>query len=148
MATDASPSSGAYWGYWKHKVEQLWKELEDVKQRLDKLEKGTIAPTRAPSSAPMKTIKDEPLDGGLVPVRVGENSTIKPPVPIIRKTEHENVVIKTLKSGPLNIVDLNHALKAEGIDETVRDTLFNRVKPLMKKGVVDYDESTQTFTNR
>lgn len=147
MANDASPSSGAYWGYWKHKVEQLWKELEDVKQRLEKLEKGEIQPTRAPSSVPIKTIKDEPV-GGLIPVRVSENSTIRPPAPVIQKTDHEDVVVKTLKTGPLNIVDLNQALKTEGIDETVRDTLFNRVKPLMKKGVVDYDESTQTFTNR
>ena len=140
MANEASPRGGAYWGYWKHKVEQLWKELEDVKQRLEKLEGGS-------SAAPIRTIKEEQI-GGLIPVKIQEGSTIKPPVPVIQQTTHEDVVMKILKAQPLNIVDVNQKLKLEGIDETVRDTLFNRVKPLMKKGVVDYDESTQTFRVR
>ncbi|MBR9680816.1 MAG: hypothetical protein GOU98_03260 [Candidatus Altiarchaeota archaeon] len=130
----------AYWGYWKHKVEQLWKELEDVKLRLNKLES---------SSAPVSitTIKDQPVSG-LIPVKIQEGSTIRPPAPVIQKTTHEDVVIKALKEQPLNVVDLNQKLKLDGIDETVRDTLFNRLKPLMKNGVVDYDESTQTFRVR
>ncbi|MBR9689497.1 MAG: hypothetical protein GOV01_01195 [Candidatus Altiarchaeota archaeon] len=129
----------AYWGYWKHKVEQLWKELEDLKLRVDELESGV-------TSRPIKTLKEETI--GLVPVKVREDSRIVPPVPVIRKTEHEDVVVKILKKEPLNVVDLNAELKSNGVEETVRDTLFNRVKPLMKKGVVDYDESTQKFAIR
>jgi len=124
----------SYWGYWKHKVEQLWKEVEDLKARVAKLEgRGAKAATA-----------QEPV---LVPVKVREGSKATPAVPV--SANLRNPVIKVLKEkGPLNVVDVNAALKGEGIEESVRDTLFNRLKPLMKKGVVVYDEGTQTFSTR
>jgi hypothetical protein len=124
----------AYWGYWKHKVEQLWKELEDLKARVAELEgRGK----RAPPARQSKPV--------LVPVKVARDSTAVPAAPVV--TDSKDPVVKVLRGkGPMNVVDVNVALKDEGIEESVRDTLFNRLKPLMKKGVVVYDEGTQTFT--
>ena len=125
----------AYWGYWKHKVEQLWKEMEDLKARVAELEgRGKRRPP-------------EPMQPALVPVRVKKDSTAIPAAPVA--TDNKDPVLKVLREkGPMNVVDVNLALKTEEIDESVRDTLFNRLKPLMKKGVIVYDEKTQTFTTR
>ncbi len=122
-----------YDDYWKHKVDQLWKEVEELKRRVEQLEKG----------AP----REKAPDVGLVPVDVKQDSRLLPPAPVIKKSEHEDPVLSVLREkGPMNIIDLNEALKGKGIDEGVRDTLFNRVKPLLKKGEVSYDESTQLFS--
>jgi len=124
----------AYWGYWKHKVEQLWKEMEDIKARVSELE------GRGQRHA-------KPVEPKLVPVKVKEGSSLVPPMPV--DTAVKGPVVKLLRErGQLNVVDVNFALKEEGIEESVRDTLFNRLKPLMKRGVVVYDEGTQTFAAR
>jgi hypothetical protein len=140
-------AEGAYWGYWKHKIESMWKEIDDLKRRVDALESGG----RRNSS-----VQEVPERIALVPVNVREDSRVVPPLPVAKiappATEikqgagYEDKIVSVLKSaGPLNIVDINSALVAGGIDESVRDTLFNRVKPLMKKGTVEYDEGTQKF---
>ena len=129
----------AYWGYWKHKVEQLWKEMEDLKARVVALEGGAPSVHNTPTVGHAKP--------ALVPIKIQKNSTIVPPIPVIKKTDYVKPVMKLLKErGPMNVVDVNIALKEMNIEESVRDTLFNRLKPLMKKGVVIYDETTQQFT--
>lgn len=126
----------AYWGYWKHKIEQLWKEVEDLKARVAELEGRGQRPLARPAEKPT-----------LVPVNIQKGSKVVPPAPVA--VESRDPVMKALKGrGPMNVVDVNLALKEEGIEESVRDTLFDRLKPLMKKGVVVYDEGTQTFSPR
>jgi hypothetical protein len=132
----------AYQGYWKHKLEQLWKEVEGLKSRVAELEHG------APKVQPAPKPQPEPQPG-LVPVNVQEGSNIVPPAPVIEGKGHTDEVVELLQDkGPLNVVDINAGLRSKGTDETVRDTLFNRLKPLMKKGAVDYDEGTQMFSAR
>ena len=137
-------AEGAYRGYLKHKVDQLWKEVEDLKAKVAKLESG-----KAPALAPATEAPAKPAPAGvpLVPVKIEEGKVVPPTIaapPVV-----DDPVMGILKqNGPMNVVDINSALKAAGIDETVRDTLFNRVKVLMKKEVVEYDEGTQKFSAR
>ena len=133
-------AEGAYWGYWKHKIEQMWKEIEDLKQRVVELESEKVSRNQKfPSSQPI----EKPF---LVPVKVEGQARISPPMPLVKSVGHETPVIAILKkSSPMNIVDINSILVEQGIHESVRDTLFNRVKVLMKKGKVNYDEKTQRF---
>ena len=133
-------ADGAYWGYWKHKIEQMWNEIEDLKQRVIELESGKLNSLKRLPSAQSIT------KSGLVPIKVEGQSRISPRIPTIKSAGHETPVIAILKnSGPMNIVDINSILVEQGIHESVRDTLFNRVKILMKKGKVNYDEKTQKF---
>ena len=127
----------AYGGYLKHKIDQLWKEVEELKARVEKLESGP-----APAGKP---VAEQAAHPKLVPVKVEEGKVI-PPVPVQEPAAGDPVLKLLKQNGPSNIVDINSALKKEGIEETVRDTLFNRVKVLMQKGVVEYDEETQRFS--
>lgn len=136
-------AEGSYSGYLKHKVDQLWKEVEDLKAKVARLESEN-----KPKPLPIHKggAKLEPVGVPLIPVKIEEGKVVPPTLaaPVV-----DDPVMEILKqTGPLNIVDINAALKAGGVDETVRDTLFNRVKVLMKKEVVEYDEGTQKFSVR
>ena len=116
----------AYWSYWKHKLEQLWKEVEELKNRVDDIEAKLRSSRGVGETAPQPPV-------------VKASGEVKAP-------GIEDPVLKILKErGSMNIVDINLALKDMGVEESVRDTLFKRIKKLMEKGLVGFDESTQTF---
>ena len=132
----------SYWSYWVHKVDQLWKEVEDLKKRVDELERK-IQASSVPRSVPSPASQVQPE---AVPEAVPE---IKVPKKEVRAGPVKDPVIQVLRQrGPLNIIDLNSALKDFGINESVRETLFNRVKKLMQDGLVGFDEQSQTFYAR
>jgi len=137
-------AEGAYRGYLKHKVDQLWKEVEDLKAKVAKLEAEKAS---KPLPIHKGGAKLAPAGVPLIPVKIEEGKVVPPTLaapPVV-----DDPVMEILKqNGPMNIVDINAALRASGVDETVRDTLFNRVKVLMKKEVVEYDEGTQRFSAR
>ena len=112
-----------------HKVDKLWKEVEDLKKRIEELER---------KMAEMKF--------GVSAVQELKKFEIQPAKPVEKVSEHMDPVLRVLKErGPMNIIQLNEALRNIGIAETVRDTLFKRVKKLMDEGKVGFDEKTQNF---
>ena len=120
------------YAYWIHKIDQLWKEVEEIKRRVEKLEKIV-----------------EGLSSSAVPVSSSPSPAPSSPSPQpVQKPRvvYSDPVLKILsEKGPMNIIDLNAALREEGIGESVRDTLFKRIKKLMEEGKVGFDEKTQTF---
>ena len=126
--------------YWVHKVEELWKEVEDIKKRLDALE--TPIAKRLEIPAPAKEEAEPELKEVLSAPAPAPGFEHKQPA----SAPHEDPVISILKHHKeMNIIDLNSALKELGISESVRDTLFKRMKNFMDQGVVKFDEKKQTF---
>ncbi|MBR9680118.1 MAG: hypothetical protein GOU99_03660 [Candidatus Altiarchaeota archaeon] len=109
--------------YWVHKVQGMWRELEDLKKRVIELEKRPAMNIPAVSKPITKLA--EPARPALAA---------------------DQAVALLHERGPMNIIDINTALKEHGVNETVRETLFNRMKLLIKEGKVKYNESTQQFS--
>lgn len=129
-------SDGPYEGYLKHKLDQLWKKVEELESRVEEMESGQAPQQQGQGPQP-----------GMVPVEAKGESSIRPPRPQVEGGGYQKPVVAILREkGPLNVVDVNAELKSQGVQETVRDTLFNRLKPLMQKGVVSYDKETQKFS--
>ncbi len=139
-------TTDSYLSYLAHKIAKLEREIEEIKKLLKQGYSGQdVAVPEAGSrkeaavspaqsiviSAPAGTVAQ--AGGGTV---VSEGSA----------ASSEDPVVKILREkGPMNIIDINAALKQLGINEDIRTTLFNRIKGLMERGVVEYDEATQTF---
>ncbi len=120
--------------YLVHKIDQLWKEVESLKSRVEKLEKMVAEGSRAPAPQSQPEVK---LPASSPP----QNRSIA--------VDRTDPVVRLLREkGSLNIIQLNSELRNLGIAETVRDTLFKRVKKLMEAGKVGFDEKTQTFFAR
>ena len=111
--------------YLVHKVDRLWREVEELRKKVEELEKR-IAQTQ---------LTQHP------------GTSVQAPQPVTQpESPHMDPVLRILREkGPMNIIQLNEALREVGISETVRDTLFKRLKKLMEEGKVGFDEKTQNF---
>lgn len=120
----------------------MWKEVEDLRKRVEALEAPIARRMELSSAVPKVAPKLE----GPAPVALPEPKAVKPAEFKPGSVAHEDPTISLLKHhGRMNIIDLNASLKELGVNESVRDTLFKRMKPFMDKGVVKFDEKTQTF---
>jgi len=127
--------------YWVHKIDRLWKEVEELKKRVESLEKMLVSQKVSFRQETIPQVSAGPLAEEPAKETVQEKKQVVSP--------HIDPVLKVLREkGPLNIIDLNNALREEGIAESVRDTLFKRVKKLMEEGKVAFDEQSQTFYAR
>ncbi|MBR9681835.1 MAG: hypothetical protein GOV00_03485 [Candidatus Altiarchaeota archaeon] len=135
-----------YMKYWVHKVEELWKEVEVLKKRVDTLEAPIASRMELSMAVPKTSPPVEPPAPTHV-LGVSQPAAVPQFKPVTTPTaSQEDPVISLLKHhGKMNIIDMNSALKELGINESVRDTLFKRMKPFMNKGAVKFDKETQTF---
>lgn len=140
---DSAPVDGNYWTYWVHKVQELWKRIEALEERVDALEvldeslDGEDSETAPPPKAAMSEIKREALS--LAERTATQNSPL---------TERELTVCMALKEigKPASLEEVNTHLKnTRMISEGLRDTLVARLKGSVEKGYVAYNESDKKF---
>lgn len=122
--------------YWVHKVEQLWKEVETLKRKVAALENQP-----SPAVSPVTPRTGTPPVNLNLPVPTVRGAVAAP----ANKGQEDPVISLLRHHSNMNIVDLNTGLRELGIEESVRDTLFKRMKAFMAEGVVEFDEKTQTF---
>jgi|GEM_PF-2282677 len=139
----SAPIDGNYWTYWVHKVQELWKRVEAIEERLDALEvlteesDGEDSET-APAPEAVSTLRKE------TEKLYSERGTDANP----SLTERELTVCMALKElgKGATLEEINSHLKnSRMISEGLRDTLVARLKGAVEKGYVAYDDSAKQF---
>lgn len=131
---EAAPVDGNYWTYWVHKVQELWKRVEELEVRMDAVE--TVTEEEA----------GEPTETAPAPA-------VATPTPVPTKqaalTERELTVCMALKeighAAALEEIN-NHLKTTRMISEGLRETLVNRLKGAVEKGYAGYDEGSRAFS--
>jgi predicted glycosyl hydrolase (DUF1957 family) len=128
-----APSDGNYWTYWVHKVQELWKRIEEIEERLDALETEDAA--RPESGEPTETAPAPKIVS-----QEGRQSAL---------AEKELTACMALKElgRPATLEEINsHLRTTRTISEGLRDTLMARLKGAVEKGYVGYSEADRTFS--
>ncbi|MFH0961722.1 MAG: hypothetical protein V1820_03500 [archaeon] len=130
----SAPADGNYWTYWVHKVQELWKRVEALEEKVDALEVLS------------EDTDGEDSESAPAPKGVPEVRTV--PVEGLALSEKELTVCMALKelAKPATLEEVNGHLKnTRMISEGLRDTLVLRLKGAVEKGYIGYDESGKTF---
>ncbi len=126
-----------YWGYWIHVVQELRVRVNELEKRVMELEsrRPVIAPEERPSP--------------LQPQSMGELARVGQAGPSATNlNEKELTVCMALKElgKPATVEEVNEHLRTtRKIDESMKETLFIRLKGAMEKGYVGFDQKNKRF---
>ncbi len=119
--------------YFVHKLDKLWVKVEELEKRLLEIEKKLSSPEQLKTPTPQAQVPSIPAQ---TPAKTVVSQNLKAEDPVIQLLRER---------GPMNLVQINAALKEMGINESARDTLFKRIKGLMEAGKVGFDQEKQVF---
>ena len=114
-----------YWGYWVNVVQELRVKVKDLESQIDKLNKKLDEVPRQLAS-------------------IKQGSTTSGPA----LSEKELTACMALKEigKPASVDEINaHLRKSRRIDESIKETLFLRLKGALEKGYVAFDQESKTF---
>ena len=113
----------SYWSYWVHRVQELWRNYEELLKRVSALENK------------VESLEKDKLK------REG-----KPALPEI--TKDAVIVVKALESlgRAATVEEINSRLKEAGITESLKETLLKRLKKPVQDGIIGYDPETKRFS--
>lgn len=126
-----------YWGYWISVVQDLRVKLVELEKRVKDLEKGKPGEVRGPApAAPSKQ-----------PTSMAELASAVSSGPPLNEKELTGCMALKELGRPATIEEVNDHLKStRRIDESMKETLFVRLRGAIEKGYVGFDQKEKMFS--